>query len=329
MKMVIFKGSRDLLKYYLRTFLLPYGLLFLICLHVYKILPQEVKASIFNDWPDGRIAFASNRDGNFEIYTMNPDGSDVVRLTDTPRIDELMPAWSADGEHIAFVSVTGGNYDIEVMTGAGELRRRLTKHSAMDTQPCWSPDGEHLAFASYRSGNAEIYVVDFDGKHCVNISRGGEEDTSPSYEPGGGEVYFLRTYIDPARDRPVRQVYAVGPDGKGIRAVALDDAGICGVPSWSRNGKRMVFNGGVYRNTEPRFIYFKKRNWSRFKRLIDEGGDYADEDPVISPDGRRVAFSRRRAEEGSSGDIYVVDFDGDNVVNLTNGEGDNKYPDWL
>ena len=76
-----------------------------------------------NAWPvyspDGRkIAFGSSRSGDFEIYVMNADGSDVVRLTQSSGLD-VRPAWSPDGKRIAFTSNRDGNYDIYIVNADG------------------------------------------------------------------------------------------------------------------------------------------------------------------------------------------------------------------
>jgi dipeptidyl aminopeptidase/acylaminoacyl peptidase len=87
-----------------------------------------VVLAVFRGSSDGqtasRIAFASQREGNFELYTMKPDGSDVRRLTDNPASD-LQPAWSPDGQRIAFTSNRSGNSDIWVMDADGTHALRL------------------------------------------------------------------------------------------------------------------------------------------------------------------------------------------------------------
>ena len=91
--------------------------------------------------PDGeRIAFFSDRDGNFEIYVMNADGTGVSRLTDEPGADAL-PAWSPDGERIVFVSDRSGNEEIFVMNADGTAVEQLTDDPADDVEPAWSPAG--------------------------------------------------------------------------------------------------------------------------------------------------------------------------------------------
>ncbi len=106
--------------------------------------------------PDGRhIAFDSNRDGIFEVYVMNADGSGVTRLTGNGGGN---PAWSPDSRRIAFDSYHDGNREIYVMNADGSGVTRLTHNPADDGYPSWSPDGQRITFDSTRDGNREIYV---------------------------------------------------------------------------------------------------------------------------------------------------------------------------
>jgi Tol biopolymer transport system component len=109
--------------------------------------------------PDGeRIGFASDRDGNCEIYTIRPDGTELTRLTNHPSID-CHPKWSPDGQWIAFTSNRDGNNEIYVVRPDGSGLDNLTRHAAFDDHPAWSPDGRTLAFASMRDGGFDIYSM--------------------------------------------------------------------------------------------------------------------------------------------------------------------------
>jgi WD40 repeat protein len=89
--------------------------------------------------PDGtKIAFDSNRDGNFEIYVMNADGTNQIRLT-THLAHDYSPAWSPDGAQIAFTSERDGNAEIYVMNADGTDQTRLTNNVAGDFDPDWQP----------------------------------------------------------------------------------------------------------------------------------------------------------------------------------------------
>ena len=78
-----------------------------------------------NPGTNGMVVYSSDRDGNFEIYAINPDGSGDVRLTNDPGND-ANPDWSPDGRKIAFTSDRGGNLDIYVMNADGSGVTQLT-----------------------------------------------------------------------------------------------------------------------------------------------------------------------------------------------------------
>ena len=124
---------------------------------------QLTKLTRINNWPnfspDGkRIVFGSTRDGNFELYSMQSDGTDVVRLTHN-RFQDVRPKFSPDGNHIAFVSTRDGNHEVYVMKADGSEVRRVTKHKERDDYPEWHPDGNHLVVVCERNGSHDLYLV--------------------------------------------------------------------------------------------------------------------------------------------------------------------------
>ena len=143
------------------------------------------------DWsPDGRrIAFASDRDGSFEVYVMNADGSGVTRLTKNDAVD-VSPTWSPDGRRIAFSSTRDGSFEIYVMNADGSGVTRLTVNDAYDVYPAWSPDGRHIAFDSDRDGNREIYVMNADGSGVTRLTDHGADDFTPAWSPDGLRIAF-------------------------------------------------------------------------------------------------------------------------------------------
>src|SRR5512132_1650272 len=90
----------------------------------------------FPETANGALGFVSERDGNAEIYTMEPDGTGQVRLTNNAS-NESEPAWSASGRRIAYASTRAGNLDVYFSTNGRE--RRLTDHPAADSAPAWAP----------------------------------------------------------------------------------------------------------------------------------------------------------------------------------------------
>ena len=129
-----------------------------------------------------RIAFTSKRDGNYEIYVMNADGSGQTNLTNNLAGDRC-PAWSPDGKRIAFDSARGDNWEVYVMNADGSGQTRLTNNSADDHRPAWSPDGKRIAFSSDRDGNWEIYVMNADGSSQTRLTNNLDSDWDPAWSP--------------------------------------------------------------------------------------------------------------------------------------------------
>jgi hypothetical protein len=134
--------------------------------------------------PDGKwLAFASRRDGNWEIYVIDRDGHNLLRLTTDPA-DDTNPTWSPDGSRIAFESTRSGYADIFMMPAAGGDAVNLTNtRYSSDHGPTWSPDGGRMAFYSDRDGEWDIYVMALDGSSVVKLTGDGSDDEVPSWRP--------------------------------------------------------------------------------------------------------------------------------------------------
>ena len=159
-----------------------------------KVVGDGSKLS-HQDWPswspDGkRFAFSSTHDGNQEIYTAAADGTDVVRLTQSPGLD-AHPSWSPDGRTIAFATDRWGGLELAAVGRDGAGLVRLTQSRGLDDYPAYSPVGSRLAFVSNRDGQFEIYVAAPDGSSPVNLSRHPRRDTYPTWTPDGRGVTFV------------------------------------------------------------------------------------------------------------------------------------------
>jgi len=133
----------------------------------------------------GDIAFFSARDGNNEIYVMNPDGTGLTRLTHSPGLDDY-PACSPDGSRIAFVSNRDGQYEVYVCSADGTGPWNLSRHPLRDTYPTWRPDGSGVTFVSNRGGSSEIYTqpLDLEGGSPAGPSGDDEADLTKDGREG-------------------------------------------------------------------------------------------------------------------------------------------------
>ena len=105
------------------------------------------------------MPFIQNRDGNFEIFTVNVDGTGLTRITNDPAQDGE-PTWSPTGDAIAFDTNRDGNSEIYQMAPDGTGLVNLTNNPAFDFIPDFSPDGTQVMFSSNRSGNFEVFLLD-------------------------------------------------------------------------------------------------------------------------------------------------------------------------
>jgi Tol biopolymer transport system component len=171
-----------------------------------------------------QIAFASERDGNPEIYVMDADGKNPRNLTNNPARD-WYASWSPDGRMIAFISKRDGNYEVYVMDADGKNPRRLTNHPAEEWSPSWSPDGRMIGFTSKRDGNYEAYVMDADGKNPRNLTNHPASDWAGSWSPDGRMIAFRSN-----RDGNY-EIYVMDADGKNERRLTSNPALDVG-PEW-------------------------------------------------------------------------------------------------
>jgi Tol biopolymer transport system component len=121
--------------------------------------------------PDGgKVAFISERSGEFEIWISDPNGSNAMRLTSMGIRDITWPHWSPDGKLIVFSSAFKGEWDIFIIPAEGGKPRRLTSHPAIDIQPTFSRDGKWIYFASMRSGDYRIWKMSTNGGEAVQVT---------------------------------------------------------------------------------------------------------------------------------------------------------------
>jgi Tol biopolymer transport system component len=161
--------------------------------------------------PDGRrIAFQSNRHGNWDIWIIGVDGTGLVKLTHYPGNDRH-PNWSPDGTRIAFTSDRGGSEDIWVLNVQAALQRgddsmavQVTSSPNRIRYPIWSPDGQRFTVNIREGSDQELYIINSDGSNPINVSQSpnsteGLADWSPdgkrlvfySDRSGNKEVYLL------------------------------------------------------------------------------------------------------------------------------------------
>jgi dipeptidyl aminopeptidase/acylaminoacyl peptidase/photosystem II stability/assembly factor-like uncharacterized protein len=197
--------------------------------------PAEDVSAVWS--PTGKkIAFASNRDGRWEIYVMNADGSGQTRLTNNGA-NNTEPSWSPDGSRLTFVKTPFGTSSAEIfaMNADGSGQINLTNNSWFEYSPAWSPDGNEIAFVSEQDGNAEIYSMRADGSGQRRLTNNSGPDKNPAWFPSGDKIAFDRG------EGLSREIYVMQRNGSSQTAITqngLEDK----MPSLSPDGTKLIYS---------------------------------------------------------------------------------------
>ena len=266
------------------------------------------------------MAFTSDRNGNFEVYVMDADGSDIVNLTNYASASDINPAWSPDGTKIAFTSDRDGvDFNIWVMNADGSgLVRLMNEPTVYEGRPQWSPDGTKIAFMAIHSMNEEIFVMNADGSNLIQLTNDLAEDNGPTWSPDGTKIAFASN-----RDGGDFNIWVMNAaDGTGLNRLTFNPGFNNAGPAWSPDGTKIAFKSHRDGNAE---IYVMNADGSDQIRLTNNIV-YGDQDVAWSPDGTKIAFM---SDRDGNAEIYVMDADGANVIRITNDPGHDSSPSWF
>ena len=254
-----------------------------------------------------RIVFVSDRDGNPELYVINSDGSDLVRLTDTST-QELSPVWAPGGDAIAFIRIDGDRNTYFAIDADGTNERMLAETDVLFSRlsdAAWSPDGLQLVLQLALDGETDLFLVNSDGSGQVVLSEDAELFV-PSWGPDGERI-LIQAGLSPAP-----RLFSVLPAGTD----QLDLTENARLASWSPDASQIAFVSDRDGNSE---VYVMNADGSGLVNVSQsDGPDGAPIGPVWSPDGSQVAFSSFRDGRAQ---ILAVNPDGSGLTTVASPSG--------
>jgi Tol biopolymer transport system component len=261
------------------------------------------------------IAFQSDRSDDPEVYVMNTDGSNPIRLTYRDGHDGY-PDLSPDGKKIAYESVRDGDLEIYVMNLDGTEQTCVTNSPTSDGDPDWSPDGKTILFGRLNGGVPEICTIRADGSDLkVLYVVGGTFYASPVWSPNGKKIAFQGNI------EGNYEIYVMNADGTGVTNLTNNDA-IDWFPTWSPNGKQIAF---ISRRDGGDDVYVMNADGSEPTRLTNNAGN-GWSNPTWSSDGKQIVYVQA---VGDKHDIFVMNADGSGQTNITNNPtSDDVAPNW-
>lgn len=273
----------------------------------------------------GQIAFVSNRSGKPQIWIMNVDGSDQRQLTNMPE-GACQPAWSPDGNRLAFISPCNLNQEVYLGTNLFILDvasggvTPLPSAAGGDFDPAWSSDGTRIAFSSFRDYyRKQIYLITLADHSIVSLSANKVHDSQPAWSPDGMQIAFVS-------ERYGRyQIWLMNADGSEQRAFSRSGNLINLHPVWSPDGQSILYTqtdagGGV-----PR-VMISRLDEEPFKEIRIAPDLLPMREASFSPDGRWIVYESW--PDGINHDIYIMSTDGVARLRLTTDPAVDFDPAW-
>ena len=272
-----------------------------------------------------KILFTSARDGNYEVYIMNPDGSEQVNLTQHRGAD-VEAVWSPTGEQILFVSDRGGKRDLYLMNPDGTNVQRVfkSKTETRREEPTWAPDGKQIAYwySRGKDGPSGVYIATLGKQDAEYFVLGSD----PAWSPDGTEIACGAA--DPGGTWLILADVRTRKYAHLLPKKALPWQHF---PSWSATGDKLVFVG----NNDPlpviaeldlddaralheawkdkQTIFMVNRDGTGLQQLVDKAGKEAWA-PEISPNGEHVLYTQQTNGENQ---IFKLDVNSGIRIQMT------------
>lgn len=263
----------------------------------------------------GRVVYASDSGGNFDLYLTNEAGESSRLLTSDT--NEFNPVFSPSGRQIAYHAVepVNGTWEIYLISASGGIPSNLTDAVSDDSFPQWSPDGTTIAFHSNRSNQFDLYTIEIESKTVERLTSAPVGDFAPTWSPDGAQIAFYRRI---AAGR--HELFLINRDGSG--ETQLTDLGaVSQFPVWSPDGSKIAFQSNLNGNWD---IYTLDMTTGQTERITNTG--FNSFHPDWTPNGEWLVYHSEL--DSNNRDIFMINIASKENLRLTNTSDQERMPNW-
>lgn len=283
---------------------------------VSPISPPPTPSSKEPDYPlSGKILFHSERNGSFDIFELDADTKEVVRLTDNPG-REIEPNWSDQRKQILFAKGDQETLQLYTMDQDGKDQKALTQNKGVSLGGKWLPDQQSILYQSNKSGIFSLYLLNLSTGKEIQLTKKGQS-VMPTISPDGTKVAFVVLFEN---EDVNGEIYVMDIKTKEIKRLT-NNQGTDILPQWSPDGQKILF---VSDRFGPPQLFIMNSDGTNPQAI--SVADNIDSYPSWAENGKAILFSSYRDDDW---ELYVMAADGSQQTRLTTSPGEDSYAVWI
>ncbi|WP_428357618.1 Tol-Pal system beta propeller repeat protein TolB [Methyloprofundus sp.] len=256
--------------------------------------------------------FDAQNKPQYKLQVADYDGENPISIAQSKE-PIMSPAWSPDGQKIAYVSFENKVSEVFIQTLKTGERRSVAKFKGINGSPAWSPDGKRLAITLSKDGNSDIYILTLADLSLRKLTQSWAIDTEASWSPDGKQILFTSD-----RGR-LPQIYVMPSNGQGSAKRLTFDGNYNARGSFSADGKSIVMVQGAKGNYRIAVLDLITGS----NTVLTDGP--LDESPSFAPNGQAIIYARRK---GDNEILSTVTLDGLTKLDIQALTGKVREPAW-